>query len=142
MAATEPFFHRMPVRFSDVDHAGIVYYPIFFHYFHLGLEEFLRSRLGPQGYVDLLDKQRIGFPTVSAQSEFLAPLRFGDEFDVVMSVQRLGNKSATFEYEIRRHPDKTVAARAQVVCAITNLDSFRAVEIPSSLRQLFLELCS
>ena len=49
-----PFVFSTPVRFADVDHAGIVYYPRFFHYFHLAFEELFRSRMGPRAYVELL----------------------------------------------------------------------------------------
>ena len=31
------------VCFSDIDNAGIVYYPRFIHYFHLAMEEFFRN---------------------------------------------------------------------------------------------------
>ena len=37
-----PFEFATPVRFADVDHAGIVYYPRFFHYFHMAFEELFR----------------------------------------------------------------------------------------------------
>ena len=52
-----PFSHTFPVRFADVDHAGIVYYPRFFHYFHAAFEEFFRRRMGGRAYVDLLDRR-------------------------------------------------------------------------------------
>ena len=41
-----PFVFALPVRFADVDHAGIVYYPRFFHYFHVAFEELWRARIG------------------------------------------------------------------------------------------------
>ena len=63
-----PFVFTTPVRFADVDHAGIVYYPRFFHYFHLAFEELFRQRIGARAYVDLLDKDRVGFPAVRAEA--------------------------------------------------------------------------
>ena len=39
------FVYATPVRFADVDHAGIVYYPRFFHLFHLAFEELWRARV-------------------------------------------------------------------------------------------------
>lgn len=49
------FTFATPVRLSDVDHAGIVYFPRFFHMFHLAFEEPWRTRLRPRAYavVDL-----------------------------------------------------------------------------------------
>ena len=38
---------RTPIKvcFSDIDNAGIVYYPRFMHYFHLAIEEFFSKQL-------------------------------------------------------------------------------------------------
>ena len=72
------FTYTTPVRFADVDHAGIVYYPRFFHFFHLAFEELWRARMGARAYSELLDSERIGFPAVRAECEFRAPLRFGE----------------------------------------------------------------
>lgn len=134
------FVYRTPVRFADVDHAGIVYYPVFYHYFHLAFEEFFRDRLGAKGYVELLDRERIGFPAVATECQFFAPLRFGDDASIELALERLGNKSVTFGYTVQRLPGQVIAARGRVVCAVTNLDSFRAVELPSKLRDLFATL--
>lgn len=140
------FVHRLPVRFSDVDHAGIVYYPRFFHFFHVAFEEFFTSRLGPRGYVELLDRDRIGFPAVSARCDYRAPLRFGDRADIEMTVTRLGEKSVSFGYRISRIaegevPDTLVAEGGNTV-AVVDLRAFRAVAIPPRIRDLLGELVS
>ena len=41
-----PFRAPIKVCFSDIDNAGIVYYPRFTHYFHLAMEEFFSSEMG------------------------------------------------------------------------------------------------
>src|SRR5262249_13069736 len=51
-----PFTYATPVRFADVDHAGIVYYPRFFHMFHVAFEELWRQRLGARAYSELIDR--------------------------------------------------------------------------------------
>jgi 4-hydroxybenzoyl-CoA thioesterase len=133
----------MPVRFADVDHAGIVYYPRFFHFFHVAFEEYFRARMGGGAYLRLLDERKIGFPSVKATCEYRAPLKFGDDVEVAMSIVRLGGRSVTFRYVASRkregEPD-AVAAEGEVVVAITDLARFRAVELPADLRQQFLEL--
>ena len=40
-ARITPIYQTIAYVFDDVDHAGIVYYPRFFHYFHLAFEELL-----------------------------------------------------------------------------------------------------
>jgi len=134
------FVFSTPVRFADVDHAGIVYYPRFFHYFHLAFEELWRARLGPRAYVELLDRDRIGFPAVRAECDFSAPLRFGDTAEIELSVARMGTTSITFRYRVRRAEDATVVAVGSVVCAVVDLARFVAVPAPARVRDLLADL--
>lgn len=39
-----PFSTRITVRFGDADPAGLVYYPVLFHYCHAAMEEFFAAR--------------------------------------------------------------------------------------------------
>jgi len=140
-----PFSVTFPVRFADVDHAGIVYYPRFYHYFHVCFEEFFRLRMGSGAYLDLISRRRIGFPAVRTECDYRAPLRFGDMVQVDMHIERLGGKSVRFAYRALRAeggsgPAGELVAAGVVVCAVTDLEQFRAVAVPDDLRQLFLEL--
>lgn len=145
MSGVAPFSVTFPVRFADVDHAGIVYYPRFYHYFHVAFEEFFRERMGSGAYLDLISRRRIGFPAVRTECDYRAPLRFGDMVRVDMRIERLGGKSVRFRYRAFRAegssgPAGEVVADGLVICAVTDLAQFRAVEVPDDLRQLFLEL--
>ena len=141
-----PFSYTFPVRFADVDHAGIVYYPRFFHYFHTAFEEFFRHHMGAGAYVDLLDRRRIGFPAVRSECDYKIPVRFGDLLRADMTIERLGSKSIRFRYRLYRiegakaGAGEELSADGVVVCVVTDLANFRGVEIPEDLRQLFLEL--
>jgi 4-hydroxybenzoyl-CoA thioesterase len=134
-----PFRVQIPVRFADVDHAGIVYYPVFYHYFHVAFEELFRQRMGAGAYVELLDRRRIGFPAVETRCRYLSPLRFGDEVTVELAVRELGHRSMTFAYRAVRAADEVLSAEGEVVCAIVDLERFRAVPLPDDLRRFFLE---
>ena len=131
----------MPVRFADVDHAGIVYYPVFIHYSHQTFEEFFRDRLGGEAYVKLLDEDRIGFPAVASSCEYKAPLKFGEEVEVEMSAARIGTKSITFRYRAFRvresEEERTLAAEGQVTSAVVDLAEFSATPVPERLKPLF-----
>jgi len=140
MFAPVPFVFSTPVRFADVDHAGIVYYPRFFHLFHLAFEELWRARLGPKAYVELIDRDRIGFPAVRAECEFSAPLRFGETAAISLSVARMGSKSITFRYRIHRAEDATLVADGRVVCAVVDLAKFIAVPAPTRVREMLADL--
>jgi 4-hydroxybenzoyl-CoA thioesterase len=136
------FSFTTPVRFADVDHAGIVYYPRFFHLFHVAFEELWRTRIGARAYSELIDRERVGFPAVRAECEFKAPLRFGDTAEIVVTVPQLGTKSITFRYRISAPPTsaRTLSAEGSVVCAVVDLARFVAITVPDRVTQMLADL--
>ena len=133
-----PFSTRITVRFADCDPAGLVYYPVLFHYCHVAMEEFFAARCGVT-YERLLTEERVGFPTVNVQAEFFKPLVYGDVAEVEVFVSRVGKSSATFEYKLRRESDHFLCATVTLVQVAMNLDERRAVAVPERLRQSFVE---
>ncbi|HEV2705238.1 MAG TPA: thioesterase family protein [Pyrinomonadaceae bacterium] len=131
-----PFTTRVTVRFGDTDPAGLVYYPRLFHYLHVAMEEFFAACCGVS-YHELVESQRLGFPTVNARAEFLAPLVYGDVAEIEVSVSHVGRSSADFVYTVRRASDATVCVRAALVQVAMNLDERRAVAVPENLRAAF-----
>jgi 4-hydroxybenzoyl-CoA thioesterase len=131
-----PFKTRIEVRFGDCDPAGLVYYPVLFHYCHAAMEEFFAARCGV-AYARLVAEERVGFPTVNARAEFFAPLVYGDEAEVEVWVSNVGRSSATFEYRLRRASDGLLCASATLVQVAMSLDTRRAVPIPAHLREAF-----
>ena len=124
-----PFKTRIRVRFGDADPAGLVYYPVLFHYCHVAMEEFFAERCGIP-YHRVMADDRIGFPTVNVQAEFFIPLAYGDEAEVEVTVARIGGSSATFVYNIRRVEDGVLCARSTSVHVSMNLDTRCAVPLP------------
>jgi 4-hydroxybenzoyl-CoA thioesterase len=132
-----PFRTRAQVRFGDVDHAGIVYYPRFFIYFHEAFEDFFNAADEPLlRYAHLIDVRRIGFPTVHIETDYKAPLRYGDSLDIQLSVPKIGKHSAIFRYEGFRAPDGEPACVAQITSVAVNLDTFKSVEFPADVLTL------
>ena len=138
------FVWQFPVRFADIDHAGIVYYPRFLHYFHVGFEELWRARLGARAYSELLDRDRVGFPAVRAECDYRSPLRFGDTAEIEITIPRLGTKSITFGYTIARVDERAaghvLCAEGRVTCAVVDLARFAAIEVPERIRDLLRDL--
>src|SRR5262249_39487794 len=62
----------LPVRFGQVDYAGIMYYPRFFDNFHTVFEDMFTTRLGVP-YMSILRDRRIGFPMVHMETDFRRP---------------------------------------------------------------------
>lgn len=130
------FVSRIKVRFGDCDPAGLVYYPVIFHYCHVAMEEFFAARCGI-GYDRLMADERVGFPTVNVQAEFFVPLVYGDEAEIEVSIKSVGRSSATLEYSVKRASDDTLCARSTQVHVAMNLKTRRPVPIPDKYRRVF-----
>ena len=123
---TVAFTSIQKIRFDDVDGAGIVYYPQFFHLCHAAFEDFFDSA-APVSYPQLLGERRLGFPTVAIQSEFHAPLSYGDVAIVELSVSEIGNSSLKLGYDIRRKRDGALCFHGDITTVLVNLDTLKPV---------------
>ena len=131
-----PFRHVAPVRFGDIDHAGIVYYPRFFHYVHVAFEEMF----GTAGYRRLLDERKIGFPAVHVEFDFSSPLRYGDSIEIAIHKDKIGRSSVTLRYVVTRVADAAPVATAKVTTVAIDMRTFQPVPVPDDLRALFQSL--
>ena len=130
------FTIELPVRFGDIDQAGVVYYPRFFHYFHQAFEEWFGRALG-RSYPELVLADGIGFPSVRIETEFVKPLRYGDRARVQIEVLEIGRASLTLRYELARVGDGELSARATVKTVAVDNASFAPVPIPQAWRERF-----
>jgi len=130
------FTSLLKIRFDDVDGAGIVYYPQFFHLCHKAFEDFFDDAASVS-YPQLINDQRRGFPTVAIHSDFSAPLRYGDIALVELSIGKIGRTSATFHYEIRRKQDSKLCFSAEITKVFMNLENNKVLPISAEMRSLF-----
>ena len=124
--------YERPVRFEDVDAAGIVFFARFFSYCHEAMETLFDGIEG--GYVALITKRKVGFPAVHVEADFRAPLRYGDVVRVAVDVMRVGTKSTTLRFTMTRGADGTSVAAVTHVCAVSDLVALKAVPIPEDVR--------
>ena len=129
------FTSLLKIRFDDVDGAGIVYYPHFFHLCHNAFEDFFDDAASVS-YPQLINEKHRGFPTVAIQSEFSAPLRYGEIALVTLEIAKIGRSSATFNYEIRRKQDSRLCFTAQITKVYLDLKNNKAIPIPDDMRSL------
>jgi 4-hydroxybenzoyl-CoA thioesterase len=130
------FVFEVKVRFDDVDYARIVYYPRFFHYFHLAFEEIFEQVLGMK-FVDVLGGDHVGFPAVKAEAEYRSPARLGDVLRIRVTCARLGKGSMTLRYRAERVGDGILAAAGLVTSACVDMRTFKPQAIPEKYRELF-----
>ena len=136
---TMSFRLQLKIRFADIDRAGIVYYPRFFHYFHVAIEEFFGSQLNIEYHV-LIDQYRIGLPTVHLETDFNKPFSFGDTIEVETGVRKIGHSSITFGFRMFKPGETEPRSAGHNVVVCMDMDSFHKREIPEFLRER-LEHC-
>ncbi len=129
------------IRFDDVDGAGIVYYPQFFHLCHAAFEDFFDTA-APVSYPQLIRERRLGFPTVAIESRFDAPLAYGDTAVVELTVDRVGRTSVVFCYAIRRRRDGQHCFQARVTTVLIDLDTHRPEPLTPELRAILEQFLS
>ncbi|MEO0322561.1 MAG: thioesterase family protein [Myxococcota bacterium] len=127
------FRSERAVRFGDEDHAQLVYYPRFLHFFHCVFEDLFDARA--EGYRTCLERDRVGWPAVRVETDFLAPVRFGDRLLIDLWTARLGEKSVTMAY--RGVVAGRTCVRAEITQACVAMEGFVATPIPAAYRALF-----
>jgi Predicted thioesterase len=131
MATTFRTTHR--VQFHETDTAQIVHFSNFFRYMEVAEVEFLRSRGLHVSWHD--GPMRYGFPRVSATCDFFKPARFEDLLDIVVTVERVGEKSVTYTHEFRRGEDLLARGKITAVYVQVGTDhKLHAAEIPAEIR--------
>lgn len=131
---SSPFRVKRRVEFADTDMAGIVHFSNFFRYMESAEVEFLRSR-GLNVKLEW-EGQRIGFPRVAASCDFIKPVTFGDEVEIAVTVERVGEKSVTYAFEFSKGGE--IIARGKVTsvcCRVLAENQLESVEIPESFKQ-------
>jgi acyl-CoA thioester hydrolase len=132
-----PFVSRRRVEFHDTDMAGIVHFSNFFRYMEVAEVEFLRER--GLAVTWRTEGRRIGFPRVSASCDFFKPIRFEDEVEIAVTVERVGAKSVTYSHEFRRGGEVVARGKVTAVCVRVHDDNrFESLEIPDDVRAKLL----
>lgn len=129
-----PFRAPIKVCFSDIDNAGIVYYPRFIHYFHLAMEEFFANEIGIE-YADVLHKRNLSLPTVHLETDFRRRLRYGDRISMEVRVIHIGQSSITWGYRGYRGADEEMVVEGQNVTVCVRTETFEKIDVPEWLRK-------
>ena len=124
--------HRLTRRvlFHEVDLARIVHFSTYFRY----MEEAEHALWRAAGMSVAPRDRNVGFPRVAAACEYLAPLRFEDEFEVHVRVEALSRRSIRYAHVISRGETTVATGTITTVCVVQDADgSMRAVAIPDDI---------
>src|SRR6267142_5598674 len=123
------------VEFSETDMAGIVHYSNFFRYMEAAEHAFFRS-IGFSVVTRNVDPP-VGWPRVHAECDYRRPIRFEDEIEIRMYVNKKKSKSLTYGFWFRKleGPEMVDVARGSltVVCVRHQNGRMKAAIIPQGI---------
>ena len=126
-----------PIKFEEMDAAGIVFFGSFLGFAHEAMEHFFEGLEG--GYPRLIMSRRVGLPAVKVGMSFHAPLRYGDVLRIETATARLGNRSAVLRYRMFRVPDGALSAEVEHTIVSTNLETLTSCDMPTDVRAILME---
>lgn len=97
---------RMRVAWVDTDASGRIHFTAAFRWAELAVHAVMRD----------LPLDGVGeFPRRHVEATFHRPLRYPDEFDLVLAVERVGRSSVTFGWRVERGGEVCVEGHFVVV---------------------------
>lgn len=126
-----------PIKFEDVDAAGIVFFARFVTYAHEAMEHFFSSLEG--GYPRLIMERRIGLPAVHLDVSFKAPARYGDTLRIETSVAKVGNRSAVLRYRMILAGTDRIVAEITHTVVLSDLRTITSCDMPADVRARLVE---
>ena len=105
---------RRRVQFYEVDGAGIVHFSWFFRYMEEAEHALWRS-----AGLSIAPTRELAFPRVAATFEYRRPLRFEDEFDVLIQVTSMSERNLEYSCTLMR--GDTLIARGTMTVACVQM---------------------
>jgi YbgC/YbaW family acyl-CoA thioester hydrolase len=113
--------------------AGIVHFSSYFKY----VEEAEHALWRAAGLSISAPGAAIGWPRVHASLDYHAPLRFEEEFDVVVAIAAMTDKTIRYRFLLSREGTRIASGAMTIVCVRKTPKPMRAVSIPTEISRRF-----
>ena len=120
------FHYCRRVQFSETDLAGIAHFSAYFRF----MEEAEHALWRAAGLSIGAAEQTGGWPRVSAAFEYKRPLRFEDEFDVLVQIAETTRRSIRYGFTITIGTALVGTGSMTAVCTMKEDGHLRAVNLP------------
>ncbi len=125
------------VLFQHCDPAGIVFYPRYFEMINAVVESWFENSL-KVSFADLHFEKNLAIPTVSINTEFLAPSRLGDMLSLTLEVVTLGGSSLNLKIQAVCADDVRFDADVTLVCVAKT--EIKPTRWPQDIREIVQKL--
>ena len=125
----EGFIYTRRVQFSETDLAGIAHFSAYFRF----MEEAEHALWRAAGLSIGAAEQTGGWPRVAAAFDYKSPLRFEEEFDVVVRIAGVTRRSLKYAFTVMRG-DTLVGTGTMTAVRTEKADGkLRAVDLPADI---------
>ncbi|MEO7272978.1 MAG: thioesterase family protein [Vicinamibacterales bacterium] len=124
------FPYRRRVQFAETDLAGIVHFSRYFRF----MEEAEHALWRAAGLSIAPADPQHGWPRVAAAFDYKRPLRFEDEFIVLVRISTVSRRTIQYGFELRRGGAYIGHGTITVACVTVSAEGVMAsVELPEGL---------
>ncbi|HEV3215579.1 MAG TPA: thioesterase family protein [Vicinamibacterales bacterium] len=124
---------RRRVQFYETDAAGIVHFSCFFRY----MEEAEHALWRAAGLSIAPIDAEIGWPRVAASFDFHRPLRFEDEFDVLIRIVAIAEKTMRYLCLITKGDTEIASGTMTITCVSKRHQPLKSISIPPEIAARF-----
>jgi YbgC/YbaW family acyl-CoA thioester hydrolase len=124
---------KLRVNWVDTDASGRIHYTAALRYFEIAEHALMRRLLAGQEFKP--GSSGFSMPRVHVEADFKLGLRYGDEFTCSARVEKVGESSVTYAFEIRDLAGQ-LAIQGRIVGVFTDLAG-RKTPLPDALRPAF-----
>ena len=124
------FRHPLRVRYAECDPQKVVFNGHYLFYFDVAVTELWREAVGP--YEESMAEHDVDIVVAEANVRFRAPLRFDEEFDLVVTIAHLGTTSMVTQIACER--DGTVCAEGELRQVFVRYGTAEKTPIPDAIR--------
>ncbi len=118
-----------PVRFGEIDHAGVMYYPALFDRVHRAFEDFWPQVTGRS--LATLIEGGLGLPLRDVQARFVQPFRFGETVRVEVELVSAGTTSLVFRCRLFGGRGEEPRVEATLTNVAVDMATFQPTPVPA-----------
>ena len=121
------FHYRRRVAFAETDMAGIVHFSAYFRY----MEEAEHALWRAAGMRIATIGETTGWPRVAASFDYKAPLRFEDEFVVVVRIGAISRRTLQYAFTLTRDGRAIGTGTLTIACVSKHPGQpMKAIDLP------------
>ena len=128
------FSFQYTISLSDSDISGLIYFPKIFDISVQVLEAFLESKQLP---LRQFFQKGIQMPIVQALANFHSPLYFGEQIEINLLINRLGNSSISLRYQFLNSKGNLCAETTITHVTVDKNNQSQSIVIPKELQAIF-----